>query len=312
MESNGRLGLTLIIGCLVAGAILLMPAYGYRDGYIMNLLLSSMHDVVIDNPLTNQTLTYNGTYWINQNATGGSGGETTECINMASQYQLIVNSTNGNCFVRALANGTGIIIGTNATHATISATTLPCVINCGESNTASNVGSGLGWFKQKSGVDLQFKSVIAGNGITVTDTTDDYTIGTKTERELFQVFQSVTKSNIGTLYTLVYGTTLNDEQETVMHTEIPCSSFTQMYIAWSWDYVGTGSQSVKWVAFHNLGQTDLHEVTGILIDQVGSNTGWIDKPSWCDIETLNTFQWQAKSTVAGDDPVAKGYKIMVR
>src|SRR3990172_8507667 len=33
----------------------------------------------------------------------------------------------------------------------------------GEVNTASNVGTGSGWFKQKSGVDLQFKSAVAGS-----------------------------------------------------------------------------------------------------------------------------------------------------
>jgi hypothetical protein len=46
----------------------------------------------------------------------------------------------------------------------------------GEVNTASNVGAGDGVFKQKVGVDLEFKSLVAGTGITLTPGTDDITI----------------------------------------------------------------------------------------------------------------------------------------
>jgi len=46
----------------------------------------------------------------------------------------------------------------------------------GEANTASNVGAGDGVFKQKTGVDLEFKSLIAGTNITLTPGTNDITI----------------------------------------------------------------------------------------------------------------------------------------
>lgn len=46
----------------------------------------------------------------------------------------------------------------------------------GETNTASNVGSGSGWYKQKTGVDLEFKSLVAGGGITVASNTNDLTV----------------------------------------------------------------------------------------------------------------------------------------
>ena len=46
----------------------------------------------------------------------------------------------------------------------------------GEDNTASNVGTGEGIFKQKTGVDLEFKSLIAGSNITLTSGTDDIRI----------------------------------------------------------------------------------------------------------------------------------------
>jgi hypothetical protein len=43
----------------------------------------------------------------------------------------------------------------------------------GEINTASNVGLGDGIFKQKIGVDLQFKTLIAGSGISILSNPDD-------------------------------------------------------------------------------------------------------------------------------------------
>jgi hypothetical protein len=46
----------------------------------------------------------------------------------------------------------------------------------GEANTASNIGAGVGLFAQKIGVDLQFKSLIAGEGVLITDNGNDITI----------------------------------------------------------------------------------------------------------------------------------------
>src|SRR5690606_2944538 len=42
----------------------------------------------------------------------------------------------------------------------------------GESNTASNVGAGVGVYKEKSGVDLRFKSLTSGASGTITVTAD--------------------------------------------------------------------------------------------------------------------------------------------
>src|ERR1041384_282 len=46
----------------------------------------------------------------------------------------------------------------------------------GEANTASNQGTGAGWFKTKSGVDLQFKSLVTTSKLSVTSNTNDLTL----------------------------------------------------------------------------------------------------------------------------------------
>lgn len=43
----------------------------------------------------------------------------------------------------------------------------------GEVNTASNVGTGAGVWKDKSGFDLRFRSILAGTGVTVTQNTNE-------------------------------------------------------------------------------------------------------------------------------------------
>ena len=170
MESDRRinLGIVIIASILILAGISFMPDVQAREGYIMNLLLQSLHDVQITNPINGQVLTYQNGFWINAN--GGGSGESTECFNMASQYQIIVNSTDGNCYVRALANGDNIIISQNATHLIINATGT-------ESTVCSNSAiSGFTLIQSSTGGNCVFKKLRAGTGISLSSNSTHITI----------------------------------------------------------------------------------------------------------------------------------------
>lgn len=51
----------------------------------------------------------------------------------------------------------------------------------GEANTASNVGTGIGVYKQKTGVNLEFKSLVADKTISLTENTNDIEISSSIE-----------------------------------------------------------------------------------------------------------------------------------
>lgn len=58
-----------------------------------------------------------------------------------------------------------------------------------EINTASNVGTGTGLFAQKSFYDLQFKSLVAGNNITITNNANEVFIASSTPANTASSYQ---------------------------------------------------------------------------------------------------------------------------
>jgi GH24 family phage-related lysozyme (muramidase) len=59
----------------------------------------------------------------------------------------------------------------------------------GEANTASNLGAGTGIYATKVGVDLRFKSLIAGTNITISNTSNDITINASGGASGYQTVQ---------------------------------------------------------------------------------------------------------------------------
>jgi hypothetical protein len=84
---------------------------------------------------------------------------------------------------RAIKQGTNITITENANDITIDAAG-----SVGEANTASNVGAGTGnVYKQKTGVDLELKTITGSGGVTITDNTSTIDISLSSGSDVVNV-----------------------------------------------------------------------------------------------------------------------------
>jgi hypothetical protein len=80
-------------------------------------------------------------------------------------YPLTLPKDGVNLPFKGLKAGTNVTLSPTATHIEVNAVFPPSV---GEANTASNVGAGgVGIFKQKTGLDLEFRKIRAGSNVTV-------------------------------------------------------------------------------------------------------------------------------------------------
>lgn len=86
-------------------------------------------------------------------------------LNIKNQSTIVSTTVNTLNFVGAGVNvtGTGNELDIN-------------ILSTGEVNTASNLGTGVGIYNQKVGTDLRFRSLIAGQGISLSSTTNSITI----------------------------------------------------------------------------------------------------------------------------------------
>ena len=102
---------------------------------------------------------------------GGGGGETNTASNLGAGEGVFFQKTGVDFELKSFVAGTNVSLVADANTITINAT------DTGEANTASNQGAtGEGLFIQKTGVDLEFKKIIAGTNITLTPTGTDITI----------------------------------------------------------------------------------------------------------------------------------------
>lgn len=99
--------------------------------------------------------------------------EANTAASIGTGTPLYANKVGANLLFKSLKAGTNVTLYDSGTEVTINSTG---GVGSGEANTASNVGTGTGVFKTKSGVDLQFKTLKAGTNVTLSSTADEVTI----------------------------------------------------------------------------------------------------------------------------------------
>ena len=96
---------------------------------------------------------------------------TCTASNVGGSNELFKQKTDNDLEFRTLSAGTNITITSASNTLTIGASAA-----AGERNTASSVGGSNEVFKQKSGVDLEFRTISAGSNIAITSGTNVLTI----------------------------------------------------------------------------------------------------------------------------------------
>lgn len=119
---------------------------------------------------TNVSVTATSTE-ITINATGGAG-EINTASNLGTGTGVFAQKSSVDLQFKTIIAGTNVSLSSTSTEITINATGG----GTGEVNTASNVGSGAGLYKEKVSVDLRFRTLVAGTNVTITPGTDEIQI----------------------------------------------------------------------------------------------------------------------------------------
>jgi len=100
-----------------------------------------------------------------------SSGEANTASNLGAGTGVYASKSSVDLRFKSLIAGTGVSLSNDANTITITNT-----VTAGETNTASNLAGGTGLFGSKSGVDLQFKSLVAGTGVSLSNDANTVTI----------------------------------------------------------------------------------------------------------------------------------------
>lgn len=279
-------------------------------------ILNDLGDVVISSPSDNQFLRHDGTKWINESVSGGTGNATV--LNDLGDVVIVTASTNdfikynGSYWVdNRIIEGLGIAISNSNEEMTVST-------NCMNSGTASSLSEPI---CSTSGAESQkFKRLLEGSNIALSSNATHITIavtgiGQASDLQVMQILcyndQDVTKTNLPTTYADVYVTAFDNENycsgnggNTIDFTN---STYAQVFL--QVDFVGAGTNTYRWVDVDNNANV-LFESSAIGTDCDFCNSGVFAKPSW--LTNGVKIEMQAKSSNGTNDPIVKGYVIMVK
>lgn len=101
----------------------------------------------------------------------GAAGESNTASNLAGDEGIFTTKSGVDLPFKSLTAGSGISLSSDANTITISSPG-----GTGEANTSSNLGAGEGLASAKSGLDLPFKSLVAGTNVSLTSDANTVTI----------------------------------------------------------------------------------------------------------------------------------------
>jgi hypothetical protein len=130
----------------------------------------------------------------NLSTSGTLSGSNLSGTNTGDQNLFAtVTGDSGTTTANILTDTLNIVGGTNTTTS-VSGDTLTIDVTggvAGENNTASNVGGFDEWFKQKTGIDLEFRTVQSSDGsLTITQNADDIDITSTLGQGITELYQS--------------------------------------------------------------------------------------------------------------------------
>lgn len=152
----------------------------------------------------------------------------------------------------------------------------------GQANTISNIGTGIGLYKEKLGVDLRLKTLLAGNGITITATPNEVTI-TNNRNSIIKVngnTGSFTSTNpageINIVGTSGVSTSINGNTLTITGNDYTLNTDTSPTLGGNlnlngFNIQGTGSTVLASNFVGNLAGNVIGNVTGNVVGNVTGN-----------------------------------------